>query len=177
LALFTGIIIAIFVLTRHKESFVKFRYYIAKANNYTINSDYPNALRFAKLAYAAEPNNPEVTFSLASAYYDMKEFKAAEGKFKEIIRISPICVDAYYNLGLLYMEQKRFKEAVPILEKATALDPEDISAHFELGRAYKAGGRKELARDEFNLALKKMNRWRTEEREIIKGELSSLGYE
>ena len=177
LALFTAAIVLTFVLARPKERFVEFRYYIARANNYTINSDYPNALRFAKLAYAAEPNNPEVTFSLASAYYDMKEFKAAEGKFKEIIRISPICVDAYYNLGLLYMEQKRFKEAVPILEKATALDPEDISAHFELGRAYKAGGRKELARDEFNLALKKMNRWRTEEREIIKGELSSLGYE
>ncbi len=176
LALFMGVI-SVFVLVKPKENFVKFRYYIAQANNYTINSDYENALRFIKLAYAIEPNNPEAAFSLAGAYYDMKEFSMAEDKFKETIRIAPLSVDAYYNLGLLYIQQKRFKEAVRVLEKTIALDSDDILAHFELGRAYKATGNPKLARDEFNLALKKINRWRTDDREIIKNELTGLGYE
>lgn len=176
LALFTGLIF-ISVLVRPKENFIKFRYYIAQSNYYSINSDHQNALRFAKLAYAAEPNNPEVTFSLASAYYDMKEFSMAEDKFRETIRIFPLSVDAYYNLGLLYIQQKRFKEAVRVLKEAVALNPDDILAHFELGRAYKRTGNPKLARDEFNSVLKKINRWRTAEREIIKNELIGLGYE
>jgi len=176
LALFTGLIF-ISVLVRPKENFIKFRYYVAKSNYYTINSDYQNALRFAKLAYAAEPNNPEVTFSLASAYYEMKEFSMAEDKFEETIRIFPLSVDAYYNLGLLYMQQRRFREAVQVLKKAVALDSDDTLAHFELGRAYKRTGNPKQARDEFNWALKKINRWRTEEREIIKNELIGLDYE
>lgn len=186
LTIFIAAISILFVLfndkrlsTKHRASWSKenlsnFSYYIAKSNYYTINLDYQDALRFAKLAYAIEPNNPEVTFSLANAYYDMKEFSMAEDKFRETIRILPLSVDAYYNLGLLYIRHKRFEEAVEVLEKAIALDPEDTLAHFELGKAYKTIGNPKRARDQFNFALKKLNRWRTEDREIIEKELGDL---
>lgn len=179
LAVFALAISILFVLgnARPKENLPNFRYYIARSNYYTVNLDYQNALRFAKLAYAREPNNPEVRFCLASAYYDMKEFSLAEDNFRETTRISPFSVDAYYNLGLLYIRHKRFKEAAEVLNKAIALDSEDALAHFELGRAYKGTGKTKLARDEFNLALNKINSWRTEDREVIKNELSGLDYE
>ena len=185
-AIFAAVISILFVLfngrwlstnyrtLRPKENPADFHYYIAKSNYYSINSDYQNALRFAKLAYAMQPNNPEVVFSLASVYYDMKDFKMAEDKFREVIRIFPLCVDARYNLGLMYNQQRRFDEAKDMLQNAVFLDPEDTGAHFELGRSYKARGNLKGAKEEFGLALKKINRWRVEERAIIEKELTGL---
>lgn len=185
-AIFAAVISILFVLfngrwlstkyrtLRPKENPADFHYYITKSNNYSINSDYQNALRFAKLAYAMQPNNPEVLFSLASVYYDMKDFKMAEDKFREVIRIFPLCVDARYNLGLMYNQQRRFDEAKDMLQNVVFLDPEDTGAHFELGKSYKARGNLKGAKEEFGLALKKINRWRVEERAIIEKELTGL---
>jgi Tfp pilus assembly protein PilF len=83
-------------------------------------------------------------------------------------------VDARYNLGLMYNQQHRFNEAKDMLEKVVSLDPEDTGAHFELGKSYKATGNLKGAKQEFGLALKKINRWRIEERAIIEKELTGL---
>ncbi len=156
------------------RSSVNFRDYLAKANYYSINLDYMNAIEEAKLAYDLEPKNPEVVFTLANLYYRMNELKMAEEKFQEVLKISPLVVDAYYNLGILYNQQRRFSEAKEALEKAVWLDPGDFTAHFELGKTYQALKQPEQAKEELKLALEYINRWRSEEIGLIKNRLADL---
>jgi Flp pilus assembly protein TadD len=75
----------------------------------------------------------------------------------------------------LYNQQNRFNDAKVILEKAVLLDPDDVGAHFELGKAFKAIDDLASARIEFNTALKKINRWRIAEKQIIANELEGIG--
>lgn len=151
-----------------------FVYHLKKAIDHEDKLDYVRAMAEAKLAYLLEPNNPHVLNTLGELHYHMDDFKIAEDRFKEAIIRFPFYVDAYYNLGFLYNRQRRFQEAREILEKALSLDPEDVGAHFELGKAYRAIGDVVKARNELNLALSKINRWRTSEKAIIEKELSDL---
>lgn len=151
-----------------------FNYHLSAALNYENRSDYQRALRELNLAENIEPHNYRAIFRQGTVYFRLDDFKNAEEKFKETVRINPLSVDAYYNLGFIYNRQSRFTQAQDSLKKAVSLDPEYIEAHFELGKAYKANGKPALAKEEFNLALKKINRWRQAERAIIEKELASL---
>jgi hypothetical protein len=157
-----------------KENYSIYDSHFIKVIAYESKSDYQNALPEAELAHKIQPDNQYVTFTLGSIYYQMNNFTAAEKMFKEVIRVSPVFVDAYYNLGLLYNKQRRFDEAEAILKKALFLDPTDAGVRFELGRAYKAMGKFQQAREEFSLAFDKLNRWRTEEKSMVEKELAEM---
>ncbi len=176
----------IYILTNHRifyknetgnsgESALEFRYHLRKAIDYTNEkSDYQNAIEEVKMADHIQPNNHYCLLTYGTISFNMHDFKTAEEKFKEAIRVFPFYVDAYYNLGFLYNIEQRFDEAKSALREAVFLDPENAEAHFELGKAYKASGELKLSREEFNLALKKINRWRTEEKAVITKELTDL---
>lgn len=152
-----------------------FRYHLRKAIYYNNEkSDYDNAIKEVKIALDMQPDNHYCLLTYGTIYFNMQDFKMAEEKFKEAIRVFPLCVDAYYNLGFLYNIQRRFHEAKNALVEAVSLDPENAEAHFELGKAYKAIGENKEAENEFNAALKKINRWRREERAVIARELADL---
>ena len=152
-----------------------FRYHLRESIYYNNEkSDYENAIKEVKIALDMQPNNHYCLLTYGTIYFNMQDFKMAEEKFKEAIRAFPLCVDAYYNLGFLYNIQRRFDAAKNALSEAVSLDPENAEAHFELGKAYKAIGEYKKSGSEFNLALKKINRWRTEERAIIARELADL---
>ena len=151
-----------------------FNYHLIKALSYENHSDYQNAIRELDLAHNIEPNNYRAIFRQGVAYSRLNDFKLAEEKFKEVIKINSLCMDAYYNLGFIYNLQLRFKEAEGMLRKAVALDPESIESHFELALAYKSNGNLKAAREEFDLAAKKINRWRSDERAIIERETKAL---
>jgi tetratricopeptide (TPR) repeat protein len=180
-------LISIFVFTNYDKVFAKkihrgkgdayavFDYHLINAIKYENNSDYRNAIKELSLLNKIEPANSLILFRLGVVYFQLHDFKTAEKMFKEVIKISPYSVNAYYNLGFIYNKQQRFTEAKDTLKKAVFLDPEDAKAHFELGFAYKSLQDFKNAKKEFNLALKKINRWRIQDREIIKNELISLG--
>ncbi len=156
-----------------EDKYLDFRYHLGKAMEYNDKADYQKALEEVEKAYQLQPNHYTL-LSYGTIYYNMKDYKKAEEKFKEAIKVFPLTVDAYYDLGLLYNEEKRYAEAKELLITALSLNPEDIGAHFELGKAFKATGEKENARREFNFVLGKINRWRAEERAIITKELADL---
>jgi len=151
-----------------------FGYHLDKAFVYESNSDYQDALKELNLAQGIEPDNYRVIFRQGVVYSRMDNLKPAEEKFKDTIRTNPLCQDAYYNLGLIYNRQSRFMEAEGVLKKAVLLDPDNVESRFELGLAYKATGSLSAAKQEFSLALKKINRWRSDERALIEKELKSL---
>ncbi|MBP7215745.1 MAG: tetratricopeptide repeat protein [Candidatus Omnitrophica bacterium] len=145
-----------------------------KASFFEHNKDYQNMLQQLLFAQQLAPYERWVLFRLGAAYYFTKQWDKAEEKFKEVIKRFPYYVSAYYNLGLLYNQQERFSDALSILKKASALDPRDARIHFELGIAHKQMGNMLEAKNEFLLALQKINRWRHGERATIRQELLSI---
>lgn len=157
-----------------EDNFFKYLYYMQKAGYYHTKSDYNTAMEELKKAYELRPNSHYVIFSYGILYYNMNDFVKAEEKFKEAIKVFPFYIDAYYNLGFMYFDQGRFEESARVLKKAEFLDPEDTGIHFELGKAYKALKKNKEAKEEFGLALKKINHWRNKEIALIKRELADL---
>ncbi|MFA5276716.1 MAG: tetratricopeptide repeat protein [Candidatus Omnitrophota bacterium] len=142
-----------------------------KAVDYMDKGDYINAIK--KLKEIRPPNHYSL-FCFGVIAYNMKDFDAAEKRFKESIRMNPYFVDAYYNLGVIYYEQGHFAKARDLLKKAVSMDPENYAYHFELARSYNGLAEFKKAKEEFDLALIKINRWRTDERKEIEKELSFL---
>jgi len=159
---------------RSSEKDSNFLYHLEKAKRYLGAENYKSALDELKKAGSIEQHNQLVALTYGAAYYQIGDLKAAEDKFKEAVSISPIYVDAYYNLGLLYNRMGRYSEAVEALKKGLSFDGEDPGMHFELGRAYKARGEFVSARNEFSLALAKINRWRLTEKRLIEAELRGI---
>lgn len=181
-----AVLILIFILVNYNKifnrnieknlqnNFSNLNYHFIKALTYENNSDYRRAIQELNSAYNINPLDRRVLFRLGVIYFYLKDLKTAEEKFKEVIKICPFCVDAYYNLGFLYNQQGRFAEAVGALERSIYLDPENMAANFELGRAYKSTGKFNEAKQKFELALQNISRWRTEDRKIIEKELAGL---
>ncbi|MFA5356728.1 MAG: tetratricopeptide repeat protein [Candidatus Omnitrophota bacterium] len=158
-----------------EQNNISFHSHLSKALYYNGISDHRNAMAQIEAAYLLNPKSHYCLISYGVIYYNIGDLRMAEEKFREAIKVFPLSVDAYYNLGLLYNKQGRFEEAVKVLSRAVSLDQEDVGAHFELGRAYKGAGRYDEAGHEFSRALDRINRWRSEERALIKEELKDTG--
>lgn len=149
-------------------------YYVTRAIGYENALDYREALKEYEHAYGIAPDNKRVLFRLGVIHFRMNNLMAAEAYFKEVAGMNEHCVDAYFNLGVIYNRQQRFQEAIEMLKKAVAFDQKDAKTHFHLGLAYKSAGFTLEAKQEFSDALRKISRWRNEERKLILGELDSL---
>lgn len=132
------------------------------------------ALQELDAARSIYPDRKQAIFQSGVINFSLNNLSAAEECFRRVIEISPLSVDAYYNLGYIYDSQFRFQEAIPLLNKAVELDPDNWKSHYELGFAYRSLGDKEKAREHFGTALKLINKWRSIDIQLIKEELASL---
>jgi predicted negative regulator of RcsB-dependent stress response len=151
-----------------------FEYHMVNALTHEKNNDYSPALLELEQASRLEPYNRRAISRQGLIYFKLGKLDMAVKCYQMAIKASPLSVDAYFNLGLIYNQQARFAEAKEMLFKAISLDPYDFKAHFELGRAFAAANDKKMAKDEFDLALKYINRWRKLDIEIINRESAAL---
>jgi len=115
------------------------------------------ALLIAGSAYAAggEPK-PEPTgtpgLSAESKYNAglvltrRNDWKGAERKYREAIRLNPDFPEAWNELGHALKKQERYDESVKAYEEALRLRPNYVQALEYLGEAYVAMGRTDKAR-------------------------------
>jgi len=64
----------------------------------------------------------------------------AVARFKEAIRLDPLCADAYAWLGRAYKEMGRFEEAEQAFQEAIRIKSDFALAYFHLGLLYVAQG-------------------------------------
>ncbi len=98
----------------------------------------------------------------------------AEDKFKRIIGINPLRIDAYYNLGLLYNKQGQSQQAKQVLEHGISLDPDNLNIHYELAKAYKDSGEFNRAEEEFKYVIEHIALWRKKEIDMLNNQLKGL---
>jgi len=142
-----------------------------------------DALRYAKRAVDAGPNNAKAHVSLATAYGKMTDFVDNKTKMQlsqkirdeanRAVQIDPRNDDALYILGRWYYEMANInpilrmaarmiygalppasnEEAQHYLERAVAIAPQKICNHQALAVVYKAMGKRDAARKQWQAVL------------------------
>jgi Ca-activated chloride channel family protein len=80
------------------------------------------------------PEDPALTFNIASAHYQMKNYEEAEKSFATVAMAGDPALreQAFYNLGNCAYRQGKLQEAVELYKAALEVDPDDEDAKFNL---------------------------------------------
>ncbi|MDD5773285.1 MAG: glycosyltransferase family 39 protein [bacterium] len=149
--------------------------YLSRAMRYEIRKDYQKSLEQLDLAQTVEPDNQRVLFRQGVIYFYLNDLIQAENRFKKILEINPLRVDAYYNLGLLYNKKVQYEQAKQVLQKGLSLDMEGLNIHYALAMAYKNSGENIQAEKELRYIKENLKPWRDKEIDMVKEQLTELG--
>jgi tetratricopeptide (TPR) repeat protein len=95
---------------------------------------------------------------MGEGYARLEKVDLAEDALKKAIWIDQNFMGPYVMMGKVQLKKGNPDVAVEFLERALKMDPNNQDAHFMLGQAYKAMGRAEEAKREFELTQTLRNR-------------------
>lgn len=88
------------------------------ALSYYQQENYADAEKFLKSVLAKNPEDAEVTYTLARVYLDMEEYKKAVPWYEKAIKMAGAKNIWIYELGLLYYNQSNYKNAMILFQNA-----------------------------------------------------------
>ncbi len=77
--------------------------------------------------------NPDELVRLGIDNQKRKEYEQAIEAYKQVLRMDPDYVGAYYNLGYGYSKLGLHKEAIESYQQSVRLEPDNADAHYNLG--------------------------------------------
>src|SRR5689334_15948870 len=94
------------------------------------------ALEASKKAVSLRPS-AESYFNIGLANFYLKQYKEAEGAYRQSIKLDPYnAADAYYALGLVYRDWGKADDEIQAYKQAIKLRPDYIVAYERLGSRY-----------------------------------------
>jgi len=96
------------------------------------------------------PNHAQALTYLADSDMQLGHPEAASLLLEKAIHVDPKIERAHLDLGILYSDGDRREDALRELKVAEKLSPEDQATHWRLARFYKAMGRNDEAKVEFD---------------------------
>jgi tetratricopeptide (TPR) repeat protein len=109
--------------------------------------DTDRALKSLAAAQAIDPSYPPLALRLGKVHLDRSELAEARVQLETIAEAPGLVTAANYYLGQIALLERRFENALAHLQRALEADPDATEVHYPLAQAYRALGRKELARD------------------------------
>jgi tetratricopeptide (TPR) repeat protein len=113
---------------------------------------YPEAASELQAELANNPNHAQALTYLADAQMQMNHPEAALPLLEKVGRIDSTLSLAHLDLGILYADAGRQQDALLEMSAAAKLRPDDVNVHWRLGRLYRAMGKKDEAKAEFDKA-------------------------
>ena len=123
---------------------------------------FPEAAQEFKAELANDPQHLQSMEFLGDADIQMNQMDAAKPLLERVVKMDATLSLVHLDLGIVYTEADRKLDALRELTTAAKLDPNDVDAHWRLGRLYRAMGRKDEAKAEFDKASS-LNKARDEE--------------
>jgi tetratricopeptide (TPR) repeat protein len=114
--------------------------------------NFPEAAEEFKAEIANDPLHIQATLYLADAYIQLNQMQDAKPLLEKVEKMSPGTPLVHLDLGIVYSEADSKEEALRELNIAAKSDPDDVNVHWRLARLYRAMGKKDLAKAEFNKA-------------------------
>ena len=113
---------------------------------------YPEAVGEFQAELANNPNHSQALTYMADAEMQMSHPETAEPLLEKAEQMDPALFMAHLDLGILLTDAGRQEDALRELNAAAKLKPEDVNVHWRLGRLYRAMGKTDLAKTEFDKA-------------------------
>lgn len=116
------------------------------------NKQYAEAAQEFRAELANNPNHVEALAHLADDEMQMLHPDVALPLLEQVVRLDAGFALAHLDLGILYADTERNEDALKELSLAAKLTPDDVNVHWRLARLYRAMGRKDEAKAEFDKA-------------------------
>jgi tetratricopeptide (TPR) repeat protein len=113
---------------------------------------YPEAATEFKAELANDPNHAQSMLYLADIYVQLNNYNEARPLLERVIAIDPSQSLAHLDLGIILTEAGENEKALNELLLSDKLKPDEVNVHWRLGRLYRAMGRKEESKAEFDKA-------------------------
>jgi tetratricopeptide (TPR) repeat protein len=113
---------------------------------------FPEAVSEFKAELANDPDHRQSLLYLADAYIQMNQLEPARPLLEKVIKQDPSIPLAHLDLGIVDSDQARNEEALRELLIAEKQMPDNINVHWRLAKLYRAMGKKEEAKLEFDKA-------------------------
>ena len=98
---------------------------------------FPDALKAADTAVAADPKNPDFVYLRGASQIALQHISEAEKDLRRTLEMSTQHIAAMNDLAVVMMLQKKPSEAQKLLEKVLALNPNDATAKASLANLKK----------------------------------------
>ena len=105
------------------------------------NRKFPEALAHYRKAAALQPKSPGPLLGMATVYWELGQFNAAEGPLHEVLRMDPGARQATFELATIAVRRHQDADAAGLLESYLTAEPDALAARADLGRAYLHLGR------------------------------------
>jgi tetratricopeptide (TPR) repeat protein len=112
-----------------------------------------DALRFAMIAVALQPDSPSMHNTLGTALSLKGQLDDAIAEYQKALELDPKVALVHNNLGITLRDKGRVDEAIAEFKQALGLRPDSAGYHNDLGNALKDKGRVDEAIAEFHKAL------------------------
>lgn len=95
-----------------------------------------NAIKYAVIANAIEPDDYIFHFVIGTAYMKLKEFQKSIEPFKRALEKEPDNIGTLNSLGTAYMAVGNSEDAIKCYKRALELRPNSPMAYYNIGSAY-----------------------------------------
>ena len=95
-----------------------------------------NAIKYAVMANAIEPDDYIFHFVIGTAYMKLKEFQKSIEPFKRALEKEPDNIGTLNSLGTAYMAVGNSEDAIKCYKRALELRPNSPMAYYNIGSAY-----------------------------------------
>jgi tetratricopeptide (TPR) repeat protein len=113
---------------------------------------YPEAVEQFKAELANDPLHIQSMLYLADTDIQLNQVEDARPLLEKVEKMSPAISLVHLDLGIVYTEADSKEDALRELNIAAKSNPDDVNVHWRLARLYRAMGKKDLAKAEFDKA-------------------------
>jgi tetratricopeptide (TPR) repeat protein len=115
--------------------------------------DFPQGLKYLRIADSLSPRNPEVLTQIGNTYQSMKLYDSAEVYYRRVLSLDAQRFDAHSALAFLYMDTGRLEESLNWWRRCIRLNPQFVEGYFFIGKVLKDLGKIEEALNVWNTTL------------------------
>ena len=117
-----------------------------------IQKQYPEAASEFQAELDNNPNHVQALTYLGDTQMHLKHSELAQPLLESALRLDAKQGLAHLDLGILLADAGRHEDALREMLAAAKLDPEDVNVHWRLGRLYRAMGKTDESKAEFEKA-------------------------
>ncbi|NIO29197.1 MAG: tetratricopeptide repeat protein [Candidatus Latescibacteria bacterium] len=137
---FTGVIVAVFVLA-------------LGVRTYSRNRDYKSPVVMWSDVLEKRPNNPRALNELGNAIRDLGNVQEALELYEKALKVEPTNPGPHMNVGNIYSNMGNYEKAIWHFNEALRIDPEYADAHLNIGQTYLSLGDPEKALGHYQKAV------------------------